>query len=83
MVFTTMTSERSTSCEFDVAVEELQHGILVLRCLRPNWPEWILSSLEYRLQVLNKVGWFLPRGFAGISFWQIEFVTYFVVTERV
>ena len=45
----------------DVAVEELQRGILVLCCLRPNWPELILSdalSIEYRLQVLKKVGWF-------------------------
>ena len=30
----------------DVAVEELQRGILVLCCLslRPNWPESILSA---------------------------------------
>ena len=28
----------------DVAVEELQRGILVLCCLRPNWPESILSD---------------------------------------
>ena len=27
------------SCEFDVVVEELQRGILILRCLKPNWPE--------------------------------------------
>ena len=27
----------------DVVVEELQRGILVLCCLRPNWPESILS----------------------------------------
>ena len=28
----------------DVVVEELQRGILVLCCLRPNWPESILSD---------------------------------------
>ena len=41
--------------------------------------------LEYRLQVLNKVGWFFidKCEVAGISFWQTEFVTYFVLTERV
>ena len=41
--------------------------------------------LAYRLQVLNKVGWFFidKCEVAGISFWQTEFVTYFVLTERV
>ena len=29
---------------FDVAVAELQRGILSLCCLRPNWPESILSD---------------------------------------
>ena len=45
---------------FDVAVAELQRGILSLCCLRPNWPESILfRCLEYRLEVLNQVGWFV------------------------
>ena len=43
--------------------------------------------LEYRLQVLNKVGCFFSTRdttwVAGISFWQTEFVTYFVLTDRV
>ena len=32
----------------DVVVEELQRGILVLCCLRQNWPESILSVASYR-----------------------------------
>lgn len=67
----------------DVVVEELQRGILVLCCLRPNWPESILSVAFVQVASFVKVGWFVQREFAGISFWQTEFVTYFVLTERV
>ena len=69
----------------DVVVEELQRGILVLCCLRPNWPESILSvafvqvaSFEQSRLVFHR-----QREIAGISFWQTEFVAYFVLTERV
>ena len=62
----------------DVVVEELQRGILVLCCLRPNWPESILSVAFVQVASFGKVGWFVQREFAGISFWQTEFVTYFV-----
>ena len=67
----------------DVVVEELQRGILVLCCLRPSWPESILSVAFVQVASFGKVGWFVQREFAGISFWQTEFVTYFVLTERV
>ena len=67
----------------DVVVEELQRGILVLCCLRPNWPESILSVAFVQVASSDKVGWFVQREFAGISFWQTEFVTYFVLTERI
>ena len=67
----------------DVVVEELQRGILVLCCLRPNWPESILSVAFVQVASFVKVGWFVQREFAGIRFWQTEFVTYFVLTERV
>ena len=52
---------------FDVVVEELQLGILVL-CLRPNWPESILSVAFVQVASFVKVGWFVQREFAGISF---------------
>ena len=70
---------------FDVVVEELQRGILVLCCLRPNWPESILSDAFVQVASFVKVGWFFidKCEVAGISFWQTEFVTYFVLTERV
>ena len=67
---------------FDIVVEELQLGFLVLCCLRPNWPEEILSDAFVRVASFDKIGWFVQREFAGISFWQTEFVTYFVI-ERV
>ena len=68
---------------FDVVFEERQLGILVLCCLRPNWPESILSDAFVQVASFDKVGWIVQREFAGISFWQAEFVTYFVLTERV
>ena len=84
MVDTTMTSKTIYDLvNFDVVVEERQLGILVLCCLRPNWPESILSVAFVQVGKFVKVGWFIQREFAGISFWQTEFVTYFVLTERV
>ena len=52
----------------DVVVEELQRGILVLCCLRPNWPESILSVAFVQVASFVKVGWFVQREFARISF---------------
>ena len=49
----------------DVVVEELQRGILVLCCLRPNWPESILSVAFVQVASFVKVGWFVQREFAG------------------
>ena len=44
-----------------------------------------LAGIDAFVQVasFDKIGWFVQREFAGISFWQTEFVTYFVVIERV
>ena len=43
----------------------------------------ILSDAFVQVASFDKVGWFVQLEFAGISFWQTEFVTYFVLTERV
>ena len=53
---------------FDVVVEERQLGILVLCCLRPNWPESILSVAFVQVASFVKVGWFVQREFAESVF---------------